>query len=853
MNTSISFPNSELGHRLNGVKWPNTIHVHKHPEVGLDPNGVPEELRKIPRWVCWRYENRNGSWTKVPVSLSTGRAIDVNNPANWAGFAEAVEALQRFPDSAGVGFVFNGDGYCGIDLDACIDARSVLSPEAHRILKDFSSYTEYSPSGTGVKIFVRGVKPAGAKCTSGAVVGIKKVEIYDDKRFFTVTGHGVVGTPGVVNDAQAELHRLCNQIWPNGASRPTRAGSSFAGSVGSDAELIRVATEAKNGAKFRALWVGDTAGHGHDHNRADLALCGLLAFWTRGDSARIDRLFRQSGLYRAKWDEPRGDRTYGELTIARAIASCRVSHVPRLISPQRIAGATDDRRPEILIDTEEHRVIREAVAALANDSEVFQRGGRLVRVIGEPVTQPGIIRGEGTLTIASIELPNLRERLSAQARFVRRRKDQLLPAHQTPWLVQGVGGRSQWDGIRVLSSISATPVLRPDGTLLQTPGYDEATGVLFVPSGKFPEVSATPSREDARAAMDSLSEVVSDFRFETEAHRAAYLAFVLTPLARFAFDGPAPLFLIDANVRGAGKGLLAQIAGRIALGHDIPVSSYSHDTEELRKRITSVVMAGDRMVLFDNLEGRLGNATLDRALTTTRWRDRVLGSNGMVDLPLKTVWCATGNNVMIGADTSRRIIHIRLDVLDQRPEERSGFRHADILQYVREQRARLVVAGLTVLGAYFHAGRPGVALKPMGSFEGWSELIRQAVVWVGLPDPCITRSGIALLSDSTEAALAQLMDAWRLYHPGDHGVVIAALLARLYSSEGDCPTDSASVAMRAAIENLVCGAAGKQPTPKQVGNRLRAYRRRVLDGMMFDLDERETRRAGSVWRLRTVG
>lgn len=125
-----------------------------------------------------------------------------------------------------------------------------------------------------------------------------------------------------------------------------------------------------------------------------------------------------------------------------------------------------------------------------------------------------------------------------------------------------------------------------------------------------------------------------------------------------------------------------------------------------------------------------------------------------MDLPLTAVWYGTGNNVSVAADTTRRIIHIRLDVLEERPEDRTGFRHPDLVRWIRRHRPRLLSNALTVLVAYCNAGRPDQGLTPFGSFEGWSNLVRRAVVWAGLPDPHLTRTRLAETSDMTGDALA---------------------------------------------------------------------------------------------------
>ncbi|NUQ49701.1 MAG: hypothetical protein HUU27_07255, partial [Phycisphaerae bacterium] len=434
-------------------------------------------------------------------------------------------------------------------------------------------------------------------------------------------------------------------------------------------------------------------------------------------------------------------------------------------APARSA-AEGSARPNIFIDTEEHRVVRETIAALTADQDLYQRGGILVRVIRDRQPSDGILRCDGSATIQAMPAANLRERMTRVATFTKlNRKGEEVAAHPAPWLVSAVEARAEWDGIRHLMGVSDTPILRPDGSIWQSPGYDERTGVLFepAPGAAFPPIHPEINIDDADAALTTLLEVVCDFPFESAEHKSAWLAALLTPLARFAFAGPSPLFLIDANVRGAGKGLLAQTIGRIVLGREMPVSSYAHDSEEMRKKITAIAIAGDRMILFDNLEGSFGNDALDRALTSTRWKDRILGKSEEVELPLIPAWYATGNNVQVAADTLRRIIHVRLDVLDEHPEDRSGFKHDNLLAWIERNRGRLLSAALTILSAYLRSGRPAQNLRPFGSFEGWSNVVRAAVAWVGLPDPCLTRTRLAESADTTGDALGQLIVAWRQY------------------------------------------------------------------------------------------
>lgn len=518
---------------------------------------------------------------------------------------------------------------------------------------------------------------------------------------------------------------------------------------------------------------------------------------------------------------------------------------------RRVESCKDRRR--VLIGPDEHRVVSETVEAITRDSTIFQRGGVLVRIIREQPEEDIIQRNPEAATIGFLPQPSLRERMTKFADFVsivqRRDTEEEVAAHPPPWLVAAVDARGEWPGIRRLTGVSGVPILRPDGSLWQVPGYDAVTGVLYEPTGSLPIISDAPNFTDVQAAVAQLYDLICDFHFESPEHRSAWLAGLLTPLARFAFDGPAPLFLIDANVRGAGKGLLAQTIGEIVLGHEMPVSSYAHDPEEMRKKITSIALAGDRMVHLDNLDGNFGNGTLDRALTATRWKDRLLGKNQNVDLPLIPVWYGTGNNVAVAADTTRRVMHIRMDVLEENPEERTGFKYPELITHIKQHRGSLLTAAITILRGYCVVGMPRQSLTAFGSFEGWSRLVREAIVWAGEPDPCLTRVKLAESADTSRETLHQLIAAWQGYDVLGQGIVVSDMVNRLYAREF-APQDEASVAMRAALENLVGCGPGRNPNARQVAAKLRGYRRRVHGGWLIDTNPQEDTRNGAVWRLK---
>jgi putative DNA primase/helicase len=291
-----------------------------------------------------------------------------------------------------------------------------------------------------------------------------------------------------------------------------------------------------------------------------------------------------------------------------------------------------------------------------------------------------------------------------------------------------------------LRHVIVAPTLRPDGSILQQRGYDEATATVYEPNADYPQVDSAPTREQCLRHIGALREVVQDFPFAAEQHLSAWLAGVLTCVGRHAITGPCPMFVVDANAGATGKTKLVHVATRLAYGSEVPCLSKSTDENEFRKQITSVLMDGDYAVLLDNVTGPFHSQSMAGMLTATTWSDRKVGSNVMVKVPSRAVWWATGNNMQLGADIARRSLVIRLDAKVENPEER--FHHADLLTWVVRERARLVVAAVSILRGYIAADRPGHR-PAWGTYDSWAALIPGAIRWLGLADPLTARPSAA--------------------------------------------------------------------------------------------------------------
>lgn len=409
-------------------------------------------------------------------------------------------------------------------------------------------------------------------------------------------------------------------------------------------------------------------------------------------------------------------------------------------------------KPTIEIDDNRIGVADATVAALgallqtSTDRRwsIYVRGGMLVRVIN--VLDPDDPHREhakhinGGPKIDRVPLPSLTEHIATAASFVKERANRsgethLVSTHPPEWLVTTVMSRGEWPGVPDLEAITEVPVLRDDGTVLETPGYDPHSRLFYAPSGRFPSVPSSPSRDEARAAAERLLDVVCDFPFEGLEHKTGWLALVLTLVARSAIRGSVPLFLLDGNVRGVGKSKLADVASLIIQGDNAPRTPETKSDEEQRKAITSILLQGPPIALFDNVSGGFGSTSIDSLLTGTTWTDRVLGASKQVQLPITTVFVASGNNVSLIGDLIRRVTHIRLQAQEERPDRRTGFKYPDLKRHILSNRPSLVTAALTVLRGYCAAGRPDQNLSAWGSYEEWSALIRGAIVWAGYTDP----------------------------------------------------------------------------------------------------------------------
>jgi putative DNA primase/helicase len=272
-----------------------------------DLASIPDAMKGERRWVCWRLVYREGErkpWTKSPINPESGYPAKSTVASTWGSFLRAVRR-HRAGGADGIGFVL-GAGWVGIDVDACVDDAGNLSATAVAIRDRLRTFGELSVSGRGVHFICRGALPPGRRRKG-------PIEMYDSGRYFTMTGRRLEGCPSEPKERRKTLAALHAEIFADEyaaavrrrARQPVRCNRS-------DAEIIRLLLDSRSGDRFRRLWSGDTSDYAGDDSRADFALCGILAWQVGPEPERIDRLFRCSGLMRAKWDRP----DYRDRTIA---------------------------------------------------------------------------------------------------------------------------------------------------------------------------------------------------------------------------------------------------------------------------------------------------------------------------------------------------------------------------------------------------------------------------------------------------------------------------------------------------------------------------------------------------------
>jgi hypothetical protein len=355
--------------------------------------------------------------------------------------------------------------------------------------------------------------------------------------------------------------------------------------------------------------------------------------------------------------------------------------------------------------------IRTLAKSNTKEPRIFQQGGAIARLRFD----------DGTPRVEALGFDALRGELDRAAVWVSAKGDLSFPPMA---VVRNILALPGYD-LPPLRAVAEAPYFDGAGRLIAADGYDAESRVfLRLPTGlTVPLVPPAPSDADVLQARALIEELLHDFRFADHASKAHAVGLLVAPFVRDLIDGLVPLHASDAPMPGSGKGKLVNAVSLIVTGRPIEVMSEAKDSDEMRKRVTALLLAGGPLGLFDNVTHRLESGVFAALLTAETWRDRILGASRMVNVANRTIWVATGNNLEFSRENARRAVWIRIDAKTAEPHLRSNFLHDPLEPWVLQRRGDLVWAVLVLVRNWIARGRRPFTSRRLGSYEAWAKTV----------------------------------------------------------------------------------------------------------------------------------
>jgi hypothetical protein len=817
-----------------------------------DLPAIAQMAERGARFVLWRWQTRNGKATKVPIRVN-GQLADSTRAVTWATLAECEAVAPDLPDIAGKGFVLAAErdeaagklAIVGVDLDGCRDPETgAIEPWAAETIADFASYTETSPSDTGVKVYAF-VNPVPKLAANKLVIHpgngsgkAAQIEVFTTARYFCLTGQHLEGTPDEITDATEAFERLAARI-AKGSGPRSRKGTAAAHVDGAEPSSGTMELIERN-PRLAQLWAGskdhgDDTGSGLDWSLAlELGRAGVPA----EEIGRTLCHYPHGKVGRLKGKE--AERHLGQLLKAAEEARQQ---------------AKDDRTDVRLEIGRWNGMLRQCAGLLHNVvymrgtvpvilARAAEAGGRTVEdKDGSAVDLHGVRHRPGSLLFIGASSSRVAWHLDGRARFwrwVRRDREWVSALCPKDDVAASIVENSIYLGLRSCAGIVHTPLL-VDGRVVARPGYHEPTGLILDLASPPPDL---PQVLDKAAAEKALKRLLRPFRGFLKgrcADRTAVATAVLTAVLRASLP-TAPAILIDGNNPAVGKGKLARTLSALTTGGLPAVVTEGHSDEETEKRIASAVLQGAPVILLDNLQRKLSSSTLESMLTEPVADIRTFGKLENLRVACRALLLLTANNATLRKDMLRRTLSVRIVVQEEKPELRS-FDFDPVAEAARD-RALLVAAAFTVVLAWLRVRdlpENKQHRKPLGSFEEWADLVAGAVSWL------TGKSPVDLIEEHKDQDQGS----------ADERQIIAALEAKFGEKEW-----SAKQATEMVSADVWAGAVrfkGDCPTAVDVGNWLRKLKDRVFTVKRKDsntvtvtLKNTLDRNGVGVWFLRGV-
>jgi hypothetical protein len=492
---------------------------------------------------------------------------------------------------------------------------------------------------------------------------------------------------------------------------------------------------------------------------------------------------------------------------------------------------------------EDANAIKAQEILIADGAEIFQYVGKLMRPIVEE-TDASDGRKTTTVRMKQVTTDFLNLELCRHIRYEKfdgRKKQWLHIRPDKKYTTADIlAEEGRWLFANIMGVITS-PTLRPDGSILSTPGYDEKTGLLLLAPPAMPFIPDNPTREDALAALQILKvDLLSEFPFVVEddgksISQAVGLSAIITPIVRGAF-AITPAHCANSAVSGSGKSFFMDTVSVIATGREMPVMAVVGDEKETAKEITATLVSGQSLMSLDNVNGELGGDTLCKAIERPRIVVRPFGKNTeTIEVEVRgTSIFMTGNNLILVGDLNRRVLTAVLDPRMEQPELRKF--KGNPVRTVLEDRGRYIAACLTICRAYAVAGRPGKA-DPLASYEGWSDTVRSALIWLGEADPVKSIQNIRR-EDPERVRLQNMLTAWAdLFGSGyDNRKSLAAarrVAEQRFDNNNPSDPDLAQALLDAMLAVAIRPGDAGGVDINALGKWLRGNKGKIVDGYRF--------------------
>ena len=521
--------------------------------------------------------------------------------------------------------------------------------------------------------------------------------------------------------------------------------------------------------------------------------------------------------------------------LAGAMAQARYSEleivaaVKHLIAPCPHEGAEDigtlPEYPErrVPLDGSSRRDIRstaddawDAIKAANDPEQFFDHGGVPVWVKARPqfpaATEP-------------ITVPRMLHLVGEVGYWEREAKGDSVPCRPPKAVAEHMVADPR-RRLPYLRRLVRVPVFDSCGHLVMQPGYHETSHLFLACRGlQIARVFHAPTKAEITSARSLLYELVEDFPFVAEADRTNAIAFALLPYVRDLIPGPTPLHVFTKPYPGSGATLLVQALYYPAIGQRAAMQSMPTSEVEAEYRMTATLLASPDLVVYDNVRETLDCGQLANAITNARWEGRQVKTSNLLSLPITNAWAVTGNNLKVSDEIARRAVPIRLDPHTDKPFERTGFRHPNLIAWADEHRSELVQANLTLVQAWVAEGMPRGSLV-VGMFEDWAGVMSGVADVVGLPD------------------LRANWGDWNESRPSDSNL-IRKVVAAWCSELGDRQVKAKDL-LPIIGPLLDIDPAGERASETALGIRLRGWQGRVVDG--FEIVGNDVSGSRS-WRL----